>query len=353
MTEYAWSGLGMADGADFTDANSNTPGNGDTVATGITKGTGTTGYIRYARPGSPAGPGLSISGISGDTLRIDPINPAAIGHSIRFVYTPSDVISGVECSIVTSRNNNATPSNSGYIFDEIGTGVGKLGFRGPSGGDLYSSPALIRPNSYQIDWSLLMNTTTTPTVTNGRQIGRVRNLTNPASWNSGNEYFFDTGYVANVTTDLQERWRLGKPTPTAVMAQSYFSNIRWRDISALTVNTSTVKANAITNFVQDAGPAIATTGTGEHYVLRATSTPLVGGALTYSITQLSGVAQTPVLLSPGVWIVDADATAPLAYSVTVSEAGGSSSTITINVPTASTAVGGQFQVVQRVAGVWQ
>lgn len=353
MTEYAWSGLGIADGADFTDANSNTPGNGDTVATGITKAAGTTGFIRYARPGSPAGPGLSIQGISGDTLRIDPINPAAIGHAIRFVYTPSDVISGVECSIVTSRNNNAVPSNSGYIFDEIGTGVGKLGFRGPSGGDLYSSPALIRPNSYQIDWCLLMNTATTPTVSNGRQIGRVRNLTNPAAWNSGNEYFFDTGYVANVTTDLQERWRLGKPTPTAVMAQSYFSNIRWRDISALTVNTSTVKANAITNFVQDAGPAIATTGTGEHYVLRATSTPLVGGALTYSITQLSGVAQTPVLLSPGVWIVDADATAPLVYSVTVSESGGNSSTVTINVPTASTAVGGQFQVVQRVAGVWQ
>lgn len=353
MTEYAWSGLGIADGADFTDANSNTPGNGDTVATGITKAAGTTGFIRYARPGSPAGPGLSIQGISGDTLRIDPINPAAIGHAIRFVYTPSDVISGVECSIVTSRNNNAVPSNSGYIFDEIGTGVGKLGFRGPSGGDLYSSPALIRPNSYQIDWCLLMNTATTPTVSNGRQIGRVRNLTNPASWNGGAEYFFDTGYVANVTTDLQERWRLGKPTPTAVMAQSYFSNIRWRDISALTVNTSTVKANAITNFVQDAGPAIATTGTGEHYVLRATSTPLVGGALTYSITQLSGVAQTPVLLSPGVWIVDADATAPLVYSVTVSESGGNSSTVTINVPTASTAVGGQFQVVQRVAGVWQ
>lgn len=353
MTEYAWTGLGMPDGADFTDANSNTPGNGDTVATGISKAAGTTGFIKYARPGSPAGPGLSIQGIVNDTLRIDPINPAAIGHAIRFVYTPSDVITTVECAIATSRNNNAAPTNSGYIFDEIGTNVGKLGFRGPSGGDLFSAPALIRPNSYQIDWCLLMNTSTTPTTANGRQLGRVRNLTNPAAWNGGVEYYFDTGYVANVTTDLQERWRLGKPTPGCVMAQSYFSNIRWRDISALTVNTSTVKANAIQNFVQDAGPAITTTGTGEHYTIRAVSTPLVGGALTYTITQLSGVAQTPVNLSPGIWIVDSDTTAPLSYSVTVSEAGGSSSTVIYNVPVANTAVGGQYQLVQRVLGQWQ
>jgi hypothetical protein len=355
MTEYAWSGTGVADGLDFTDTNSNTPGNGDTVATGITKATGTTGFIRYARPAAPAGSGLSVAGIVGDTLRIDPINPGAIGHSLRFIYTPSDVITTAECAIAVSRNNNATAAAStAFIVDQIGAAVGQLTVRANTNQiNLASTPALIRPHSYQIDWTTLLNTTATPTTSNGRIIFRVRDLTNAGSWNAGAEVYYDSGYTISVTVDTQERFRLGKTSSGAVMPQTYFTGIRWRDLTSTTANTSTVKANAITNFVQDAGPAITTTGTGEHYVIRAVSNPLVGGAMAYSIIQLSGVNQTPVNLSPGIWIVDADTSAPLSYSVTASETGGSSSTIIYNVPMASTSTSGAAQTLTRVGGVWQ
>jgi hypothetical protein len=354
MTEYAWSGLGVADGLDFTDTNSNTPGNGDTVATGITKAAGTTGFIRYARPASPAGNGLSIAGIVGDTLRIDPINPGAVGHSLRFIYTPSDVITTAECAIAVSRNNNVTPANTGFIVDQIGAALGQLAVRANTNQiNLISTPALIRPHSYQVDWTTLLNTTAAPSTANGRIIFRVRDLTNAASWNANTEVYYDSGYAINVTVDSQERFRLGKTSSGAVVPQTYITGIRWRDLTSVTANTSTVKANAITNFVQDSGPAITTPGTGEHYVLRAVSTALAGGALTYSITQLSGAAQTPVNLSPGVWIVDADTVAPLIYRVTVAETGGSSSSVDLNVPMASTSTSGGAQTLTRVSGVWQ
>lgn len=102
------------------------------------------------------------------------------------------------------------------------------------------------------------------------------------------------------------------------------------------------------------GSPTASAGTSDAVKIDATgSAPAGGGALSYSISQASGPAATPSLLSAGVWSVDRHATTDRVYTITVTEAGGGSDTATATVTGGASGSGGDnVQERVRVSGAW-
>ena len=99
------------------------------------------------------------------------------------------------------------------------------------------------------------------------------------------------------------------------------------------------------------GPSISTSVTGAYTKLDATgSSPVNGGALSYSISPSTGSYQ----VSPGIFMVP-QTTSPGSVTLTVTEAGGNSSSTAVAIPALTTAASSQTTVmVQRyVGGSWQ
>ena len=69
--------------------------------------------------------------------------------------------------------------------------------------------------------------------------------------------------------------------------------------------------------------------------------------------QVGTPVSTPVEIVEGVFLITPDVSATLTYTVTVTEAGGSSATQTVTIPPLSaTGAAGHAQILRRVAGVW-
>lgn len=355
MAQYSWTGVALADGTVLTSANTNTAGNGDAVVYQALTGTAT----RVTRQ-ETNGNGLEITDTSGGGLaRLDTatISSGAACVAIQGIYKAPATPTGGGVYFFHGRNANATPAFSGNANH---TASGFIEFRNASDSVATSTvsgsattartPALVTNDYYQVDLALILNTSTTPSTSNGRILGRVRSLSAPGTWNSGSEFWFDSGYTANVTADVTNLFRFGKVVTTAATGTYRLLNVQWRDLA--TPNTSLTKTSAITNFVQVAGPTISSTGTGK-YPIVAVGTPVVGGALSYSITQTGGTTHAATTPAPGVYVVDQDTSAATTYDVTVTETGGGSTTSTYTVPALTTpAAAGVFRVRRRVSGAW-
>lgn len=354
MPQYKWYGTAMSSGDPITTANANTEGNGDPLSW-IPAGTADTttptasGHYRALYFRDAQGSGVSIEARDGSIARFD-LNASggSFLSACQFIYVPSGT-PGSDSAIIAGRNIASSPNFSMYLFHQV---ANTLAFRNASSVNVSGgvTPALVANDAYQIDLAVITNTTVTPTTSNGRIIGRVRSLSNPTGWNSGSEFYFDTGYTVNVTADKTSFFRIGK-TSTAVLHPEFkIKNLQWRYSD--TVETSTTKAQALSNFVQPLGPSISTVGTGSHYLIVAVGSPAVNGALSYTITQIAGTTQAPIAITSGIWRVDQDASGPLSYSVEISEAGGGKTTNNVLIPQASSAPSGLYRRRILQSGVW-
>lgn len=328
--EYAWTGLAVGDGVAVTSANINNGGNGDTLAWATA---GTAGTYLYSHSG--LGDGVSITGVATTVARLDtPSNLNELG-AYQCVFVASAPPTTANADVIAARN--ATGFMAHIYHSTTGAFlVANASAATQTGG---TSPATVNGHAYQLDLAVMYGTTTT----SGRIIARIRSLTAPTVWNGGSEFYLDTGYTVNAGTTQSAQARIGKVGSASVTPEFKILNLRWKDSD--TPNTSTTKSSAILNFLGVSGPSITSATSGDYYVMQVAAAAGAGGALTYSIAQTSGTAQTPVLLGPGVWRVTRNASGPLGYTVTVTEAGGGSTTSTFVVPQAVTAqsFSGQFR----------
>jgi hypothetical protein len=336
MADFDWDGLGVAEGTAVTSNNINTPGNGDSVSIG-SSGSPTYIYDRDAR-----GNGVSITGPNPSTARIDTIGSnGAEMCAYQCLYLPSGNPSASD-GLIAARTGSSTGTFSSQMLH---TAAGTFQFTNTSTTPVTNgtSPAINLNELYQVDHAIIRNTLATPTTSNGRIVGRIKNLSNP-TWATSGEFYVDTGYTVNVTVDPQVMARIGKTSNTAAHPQFYLWNLKWKDLN--TPFTSTTKSEAIKNFVQPGGPAIDITGTGDWYLIYAIGTANAGGALTYSIVKDSGTELVaPVYLGTGIWRVKRNPASALQYTVTVAEASSGSTSSVFTVPAASTGGGtpGQFR----------
>lgn len=134
---------------------------------------------------------------------------------------------------------------------------------------------------------------------------------------------------------------VGKTSNTGTLAGAIF-------LDDFSVNTST--SSLIGAYVAS-GPAISKSLTTGYVQLDATrSTPVQGGALTYSIAPSSGVIQSP----NGVFYVP-QTNSSAAYTLTVAEAGGGTSTQVVTIPGLTTASSSQTTVMTQkwISGAWR
>lgn len=356
MPTYRWSGAALPSGTVLDGTNTNAEGNGDGMVFQALSGGATRTTIQESN-----GNGVAIVGPAGSLARLDTATFAGGAElsAIQGVYQcPATVPTGGGHYFFHGRNANATAA---FIGNTQYTASGFIEFRNASDAVVTSSisgsattartPALVAGNYYKVDAAYILNTLTTPTTSNGRIIGRVNSITAPGTWNGGAEWWFDSGYTVNVTVDKGNMFRTGKVITTADVAAFRLLNLAWKFSS--TVDTSTVKANSVSNFVQASGPTIVTTGTGAHYIIYQVGTATQGGALTYTITQTSGTTQAPVSIAPGIWRVDQDTAGPLNYQITVAETGAGSTVNTVVVPAITPVSSGQFRRQVRIGGTWQ
>jgi hypothetical protein len=353
MATYAWTGLALADGTTITSGNLNTAGNGDAMVFQSIIGAAT----RVSRQ-ETHGNGFEITGTTiGDSARTDTatVTSGATCMSASCVYQAPSAPGTVGNYFLLARNANATAATSGNVqhttsnFIEFRTAADAVATSAVSGSATTArTPALVSGDDYQVDAALILNTTTTPSTSNGRILGRVQSISAPGTWNGGVEFWFDSGYTTNVTTDVTNLWRTGKVLTTGTVGLFRLLNLKWRDVT--TPNTSLTKANAITNFVTTAGPTVSSTGTGKYPII-AIGTPVVAGALSYSISQTGGTVHAATTPLPGIYLVDQDASSATTYDVTVSETGGGSTVTTYTVPALTTLTAGQLRIRRQVAGV--
>jgi hypothetical protein len=355
MATYAWTGLALADGTTITSANLNTAGNGDAMVYQSIIGAAT----RVARQ-ETHGNGFEITGTTiGDSARTDTatVSSGASGFAASCVYQAPSTPGTVGNYFLLGRNSNATAATSGNVqhttsnFIEFRTAADAVATSAVSGSATTArTPALVSGDDYQVDTCLILNTTTTPSTTNGRILGRVQSISAPGTWNGGVEFWFDSGYTTNVTTDPTNLWRTGKVLTTGTVGLFRLLNLKWRDVT--TPNTSLTKTNAITNFVTVTGPTVSSTGTGKYPII-AIGTPVVAGALSYSISQTGGTthAATQPVSGVGIFLVDQDSSSATTYDVTITETGGGSTVSTYTVPALTTLTAGQLRIRRQVAGV--
>jgi hypothetical protein len=361
MATQDWTGLGLADGTVLSNGNLNTTGNGSGSLTFVSLAGGATRVTRQESNGN----GVEIAGTTvGDLARLDTvaISGGAECMAVDFIYQAPATPATDHNTLIAGRNANATPGFSGYVEHTTGN---RFEFKNAShvlatsavSGSATSgqTPTLVAGDYYRVSAAFIRNTSTTPSTSNGRILGRVRAITTP-TWNSSAEFWFDTGYTANVTVDKTSLFRTGKTGTAGTVGTFRLLNLRWRDLA--TPDTSLTKANAITNLVLDTGPTIDTTGTGAFYLIYAVGTPGSGGVLSYSITQTGGTTTTPTIVNPaapatpnGVWKVVQSTAGALTYDVTVSETTGSPTTTTVTVPVATSLTAGQLRIRQQIAGV--
>ena len=348
MATYDWTGLGLADNVTLDNTNLNTTGNG----TGTLVYQALSGGATRVTEQSANGNGVTIVGPAGSLARLDTSTIAGGEEcmAVDFVYKAPATPTVDHHFMIVGRNANATPASTFHIAH---TTAGVFEFRN-SGNTVVSggaSPAPVTGDYYRFSGAVIRNTLTTPTTSNGRIIGRIRSVTAPGTWNSGAEFYIDTGYTVNVTVDKTNLFRTGKAATAGQVNSHDLLNLRWRDLA--TPDTSTTKANAITNLVQDSGPTISTTGTGAYYVVYAVGTAVSGGGLSYTITQTGGTTTTPTMIgsNSGIWRIVQSSAGALTYDVQVSESGAGSTTTTVTVPAASTLTSGQFRRRKREAGV--
>lgn len=339
MPTYSWDGMGLPDGTTVDATNINAAGNG----------TGTMVHNAGAAPATKVtsrntiGNGLAIDGSGGGVARQDTnaISGGVACMAIQAIYVPTGAPTTADDDLFIGRNANASPGFTSYLKRKTnGTIEARNATNAAFTGS--ASVALNNAHAYQLDFATILNTSTTPTTSNGRIIARVRDLTDASSWNGGVEFFVDSGYAVNVNTDLPNQYRVGKLNTSSLHPAFKLVAIKWRDLA--TPDTSTVKANAITNFVQVTGPTITTTNTGTFYNIWA----IGSGSPTYAIAQTGGNPYTPVLIKPGVWQVQQDTAGTRTYVVTVTD--GSDTTLTVVVPQAG-GTSGQFRRQVQLGGV--
>lgn len=351
MPTYEWTGTGLASGTVLDNTNINAAGNGTgSLIFQALSGGATRTTIQEAN-----GSGVEITGPAGSLARLDTsaIAGGAVCMAVSFRYRAPATPTTDHEYLIVGRNANATPASTSHVVHTMTTNL--IEFRNAAntvvaGGQ---SPALTSGQYYDVDMAVLVNTTATPTTSNGRIIGRVVALNN-ANWVSTgvNEFFVDTGYTVNVTVDNTNLFRTGKAATAGAVGTFRFLNLRWRDLA--TPSTSTTKSNAITNFAVAVSnpPTISTTGTGAYYLLYGVGTAGAGGALSYSIVQNAGNPQTPVNLAPGIYRVTQDPNGSLTYTITVTEAGNGDTSTTHVVPAGSAGgVSGTFRRQMLIGGV--
>lgn len=251
MATVDWTGLGLSSGTVLDAGNINTAGNGTgTLTFQALTGAATRTTIQEAN-----GNGVEINAPAGTLARLDTVAVAGGAEcmAVRFVYKcPASAPTTGANYLALGRNANGTPASSGNVQH---TTSGTIEFRtaadavaSTSGGSPFGiSPTLVGGDYYLIDMGLVLNTLTTPTTSNGRIIGRVQSLSAPGSWNSGSDYFFDSGYTSNVTTDKTNLFRTGHVITTGGVGTFRLLNLKWRDLT--TPDTDLAKGSALSNLV--------------------------------------------------------------------------------------------------------
>ncbi len=323
MTDKAYTGLGIPAGTPITSGNVNSPGSGDTVSLPVVTGTPT---LTTTRPNDVRGTSGFVIGSDTTTevVRFDLDHAAnADGQAIQFKMTPGGNPTNADWPIVMSRSAS---NFNGYVYHQATTSpAGALAARSAAGTNVSSSvsgsstvgytPAL-GTDTYRVDFCLMRNTLTTPSTSNGRIMMRVRNLTNPTSWNGGSEFYLDTGYTTNVLTDQGSYLRFGKALAGSLFPDAIITDLRWKDIA--TPVTSLTKTAAIGNFLGDPSVTVSVTGDGNADALAAASTPVS--------EESSGTASAVVSQRPAVAVVSSSTgTASTSAAVQIQIAAASSS----------------------------
>jgi hypothetical protein len=362
-----YTGLGLATGTVLTSGNINTAGNGDAVVWQASTGTP---VLTTRQLGGLQGNGVELdSTATTEVMRVDLASGSGTADAtedspaiwLHVVYKPTNQPAVADHPFAMLRS---TTGFCGYAYHSVTTApVNGIQFRGAANTTLTSAlttsptfsaasgntPALVAGDVYQIDLCIHRGSS----ATTGRVQGRVRSLSNPGTWNGGNEYYFDTGYTVNTGVDLLRYTRFYKAIAGSTIVDAQFTDIRWGSRNAPV--TSLDKTLAIGNFFTGAPPAINIGDTGKTYLIETVATPGVGGALTFSIAQTAGTAITPVLkastATSRIWMVAQASGASTTYRVTVSEAGGSTVTQDYVVPAADVA-SRQFQRLVWSGSAW-
>lgn len=142
------------------------------------------------------------------------------------------------------------------------------------------------------------------------------------------------------TTQLTEV-RIGKLTASTWTDPIYFDNLYATDTAAGTLPGPVV-----------AGSPTIVSSDRLRFIIDKVATAAGGGALTYSISQISGPTTAPTAKGGGVWEVVQSLTNDLVYRVSVAETGGDTVTSDATVPKQQVAAGGGIEIVMKSGGVW-
>lgn len=119
--------------------------------------------------------------------------------------------------------------------------------------------------------------------------------------------------------------RLGRTTVPTVVSTVWYDDFRAQD----DIVSGWIGAPAT------ATPLVMSSTDRLSYLITAVATPTAGGAMSYAISQTAGTAVTPTSIGTGQWEVTPHPTSAGTYKVTASEVGGSSSSGSVTVPSAT------------------
>lgn len=145
-------------------------------------------------------------------------------------------------------------------------------------------------------------------------------------------------------------------TGTATLTEVRYGKVSastWPDLFWIdNLYATDAAAGALPGPVVSAAIPTLVTNTGATYLVNATSSASAnGGALSYSAALVSGATLTYSQPSPGIFSFTQPSGSSSVYSITISEAGGGSSTGNVTIPPAASTTG-LAQTVVRINGVW-
>lgn len=333
-----WTGAGLSASTALTNANVNTAGNGDTVATFNTSGTFTA---------TMQTDGVLITGAASSIARFDVARTATKYGVGQLFYTPKEV-PGATLAIYTFRSGVSGAAAVGSFVHYSGGTGGKLGFQNAAAATVTGATTtidVVLNHEYQIDMVIALDATT-PSTTNGRAFYRVKDLTDP-TWNTTGDFYYDSGYTINVGTADLTQHRIAKVGNGVMNTGFSVRRLGWADLSS--VNTSLTRATAESHFMASPFLTLSATGTGTTsgsadasiiagvttYALAATGTGTSDGSATVSLVQ--GVSATGSGTSGG------SAAGSLVLAITATGTGTSSGSADIGRvhPLSASGAGGQ------------
>lgn len=340
MTQYRWTAeSGLADNTTLTSSPNNTGGTAGPAFTQVARDTVTPSIMRYRNANPSHGTqSLELQPASAVSNYVAWLDTAGTNtkHWAGVAYVKAAAGPTAEDYIMQLRSG--ATANVVVCSLKVTTGGLLRMFNSTAGASVLQTGTTIPwalAQSIRFEWDVLV--AASPTTTNGIFTASWFLGDSPTASGTITSSAFDLGSAVPTQT------RFGRPAAITGTWPAF-----WDDLGMDTA------ASGFMGPVPVAPPTVSFT---QNTVVKAdftASTPTNSGdALTYSIVQVGTPVSTPQEIIEGVFLITPDASATLTYTVTVTEAGGSSATQTVTIPPLSaTSAAGHAQILRRVAGVW-